>query len=112
MIVRWETSHLLPSNAERAIRQQISSAVGLILQISRFSDGKRRITHITECCGMEGDLVTMQDLFVFERTGLADSGRVLGRFRPTGIRPKFHEKLAAIGIHLPAAMFQTVVEIR
>ncbi len=96
----------------RAIRQQISAAVNLIVQISRFSDGTRRVTHITECCGMEGDLVTMQDIFLFERNGVADNGRVLGRFRPTGIRPKFSEKLAAKGIQLPPALFQTVVEIR
>ncbi len=96
----------------RAIRQQVSSAVHLFVQISRFSDGTRRITHITECCGMEGDLVTMQDIFVFERTGISDTGRVLGRFRSTGIRPKFHEKLTAVGIRLPASVFQTVVEIR
>ncbi len=96
----------------RAIRQQIASAVNLIVQISRFSDGTRRVTHITECCGMEGDLVTMQDIFLFERNGVADNGRVLGRFRPTGIRPKFSEKLAAKGIQLPPSLFQTVVEIR
>jgi molybdopterin/thiamine biosynthesis adenylyltransferase len=88
----------------RAIRQQISAAVNLIVQISRFSDGTRRVTHITECCGMEGDLVTMQDLFVFERSGLAENGRVLGRFRPTGIRPKFSERLAAKGIQVNAVL--------
>jgi pilus assembly protein CpaF len=76
-----------------------------------MSDGTRRITHITECVGMEGEQVTTQDIFVFERTGLGDKGKVLGRFKPTGIRPKFAEKLKACGFSLPAEMFQTVVEI-
>jgi pilus assembly protein CpaF len=95
----------------RSMRQQISSAVDMFVQVSRFSDGTRRITHITECVGMEGDLITMQDIFVFEKTGLNQSGRVTGRFRATGIRPKFYERLRASGMQLPAAIFQTVVEI-
>jgi pilus assembly protein CpaF len=96
----------------RAVRQQMSSAIDLFVQISRLSDGSRRITHITECCGMEGDLVTMQDLFVFEKTGLAEEGRIKGRFKATGIRPKFSERLIAAGIELPASIFQTIAEIR
>jgi len=96
----------------RAIRQQISSAVHLFVQIARLADGTRRITHITECVGMEGDLVTMQDLFVFDKTGVGADGRVLGRFRPTGIRPKFSERVMAAGLELPSSLFQTVVEIR
>jgi pilus assembly protein CpaF len=96
----------------RAIRQQVSSAVDLFVQIARFSDGTRRITHITECVGMEGEHVTSQDIFVFERTGLTTDGRVTGRFRPTGIRPKFYERLRASGIQLPASTFQTVVEVQ
>lgn len=96
----------------RAIRQQISSAVNLFVQIARLNDGTRRITHITECCGMEGDLVTMQDLFVFEKTGVGENGRVKGRFKSTGIRPKFYERIQAAGIELPGSMFQTVVEIQ
>src|SRR3989442_952813 len=95
----------------RSMRQQISSAVDMFVQVSRFSDGSRRITHITECVGMEGDLITMQDIFVFEKTGLAQTGRVTGRFRATGIRPKFYERLRASGMQLPASIFQTVVEI-
>jgi len=95
----------------RAIRQQVSSAVDLFIHLARLSDGSRRITHITECVGMEGDLITLQDIFVFEKTGLAAAGRVTGRFRPTGIRPKFSERLQACGIHLPASAFQTIVEI-
>src|SRR6476660_882267 len=95
----------------RSIRQQISSAINLFVQISRFSDGTRRVIALTECVGMEGDLVTMQDIFVFERTGLTEQGRVTGRFRATGIRPKFYERLRASGIQIPASVFQTVVEI-
>jgi len=95
----------------RSMRQQISSAVDMFVQVSRFSDGTRRITHITECVGMEGDLITMQDIFVFEKTGLTETGRVTGRFRATGIRPKFYERLRASGMQLPASIFQTVVEI-
>ena len=95
----------------RSMRQQISSAVDMFVQVSRFSDGSRRITHITECVGMEGDLITMQDIFVFEKTGLSQSGRVTGRFRATGIRPKFYERLRASGLQLSASIFQTVVEI-
>jgi len=95
----------------RSIRQQVSSAVDLFIQISRFSDGTRRVTALTECVGMEGDLVTMQDIFIFERTGLTEQGRVTGRFRATGIRPKFYDRLRASGMQIPASVFQTVVEI-
>jgi pilus assembly protein CpaF len=94
-----------------AIRQQVSSAVDMFIQIARFSDGTRRVIALTECVGMEGDLVTMQDVFVFERTGLTDQGRVTGRFRATGIRPKFYDRLRASGMQIPASVFQTVVEI-
>src|SRR6202158_1058603 len=95
----------------RSIRQQIASAVDLFVQVARFSDGSRRITHLTEVVGMEGDLITMQDIFVFEKTGVTEQGRVTGRFRATGIRPKFYDRLKACGIQLPASMFQTIVEI-
>jgi pilus assembly protein CpaF len=95
----------------RSMRQQISSAIHVVVQIARFSDGTRRVTGISECVGMEGDLVTMQDVFVFERTGLTDAGRVTGRFRATGIRPKFYEHLRVSGMQFPASIFQTVVEI-
>ena len=95
----------------RSIRQQIASAVNLFVQMSRFSDGTRRITHITEVVGMEQDIITLQDIFLFEKTGITETGKVLGRFRATGIRPKFYERLKACGITLPPQMFQTVVEI-
>jgi pilus assembly protein CpaF len=95
----------------RAIRQQVASAVDLFVQLSRLSDGTRRITYITECVGMEGELITTQDIFVFERLGLTEDRRVRGRFKPTGVRPKFDERLRASGINLPPSLFQTVVEV-
>ena len=94
----------------RSIRQQIASAVNLFVQVARFSDGTRRVTHITEVVGMEQDIITLQDVFLLEKTGISELGRVLGRFRATGIRPKFSERLKACGILLPAQLFQTVVE--
>ena len=95
----------------RSMRQQISSAIDVVVQIARFSDGTRRVIGISECAGMEGDLITMQDIFVFEKTGLAEGGRVTGRFRATGVRPKFYEQLRVSGVQFPASIFQTVVEI-
>jgi pilus assembly protein CpaF len=95
----------------RSIRQQISSAVDLFVQVSRFSDGTRRVTHITEVIGMEGETITLQDVFVFEKTGLNSKGRVTGRFKPTGLRPRSIERMKGCGIELPTEMFQTVVEI-
>ena len=95
----------------RSVRQQIASAVDMFIQVSRFSDGTRRVTHITEVIGMEQDIITMQDLFLFEKTGITEAGRVRGRFRATGIRPKFYDRLKTCGINLPTQMFQTVVEI-
>jgi pilus assembly protein CpaF len=96
----------------RAIRQQISSAVDLFVQIARFSDGSRRVTHLTECVGMEGDQITTQDIFVFEKSGVSEDGKVVGKFRPTGIRPRFYDRLKSAGIVLPPSVFQTTVEIR
>ena len=96
----------------RSIRQQISSAVDVFIQIARFSDGTRRVTHLTECVGMEGDQITSQDIFVFDKTGVTEDGKVTGKFRPTGIRPRFYDRLRAAGIQLAASVFQTTVEIR
>jgi pilus assembly protein CpaF len=95
----------------RSIRQQISSAVDLFVQVSRFSDGTRRVTHITEVIGMEGDVITLQDVFLFEKTGINEKGKVTGRFKPTGLRPRSTERMKGCGIELPPEMFQTVVEI-
>jgi pilus assembly protein CpaF len=94
----------------RSVRQQISSAVDLFIQVSRFPDGTRRVTHVTECAGMEGEQVTTQDIFVFERTSMAQ-GRVRGRFRATGVRPKFYERMVANGIEVPMSIFQSAREI-
>jgi pilus assembly protein CpaF len=94
-----------------SIRQQIASAVHLLVQAARLSDGSRRVTNITEVTGMEGEVVTLQDIFVFEKRGLSPEGRVLGRFAATGIRPKFYEKLLAAGIRLRADLFDEVVEL-
>ena len=94
-----------------SIRQQISSAVNLLVQASRLSDGTRRVVSITEVTGMEGDVVTLQDLFVFEKRGLNPDGQVVGRFAATGIRPKFYEKLLAAGIRLRPDLFDEIVEI-
>jgi pilus assembly protein CpaF len=96
----------------RSIRQQVASAIDLFIQCSRLSDGTRRVTYVTECLGMEGELVTTQDVFLFERTGMSGDGRVLGRFRPTGVRPKCSERLKAAGIDLPPQLFQNIVEVR
>jgi pilus assembly protein CpaF len=91
----------LPS---RAIREQIASAINLIVHQERLRDGSRHVTYITEVQGMEGEVITMTDLFVFEQTGI-ESGRVVGRLRPTGLRPKFMDRIEASGIHLPASVF-------
>jgi pilus assembly protein CpaF len=88
----------------RAIREQISSALELVVHLERMRDGSRKVTHVTEIQGMEGDVITMTDLFVFEQTGFED-GHVVGRLRPTGLRPKFMDKIEASGIHLPASIF-------
>ncbi len=95
----------------RSIRQQIASAVDLFVQISRLSDGTRKVTYMTECVGMEGDQVTTQDIFLFERLGLTAEGKVRGRFRATGVRPKFAEKLRAAGIEFPATLFQQSLDV-
>ncbi len=91
---------------DKAIRQQIASAFDLIVQVTRLTDGGRKITSISEITGMEGPAVTMQELFIFERQGYEENMKVRGRFRPTGIRPKFAEKLFAAGIVLPLEMFE------
>lgn len=107
MLSRLETMVLMAGMdlPVRAIREQIASAVDLILQQSRLQDGSRRITHLTEVQGMEGDIITLQDIFVFEQTGRDATGKITGCFKPTGIRPKFLDKLSANGITLPNETF-------
>ena len=94
-----------------AIRSQIASAVDLIVQVERLSDGTRRCRSLTEVTTMEGDMVMLQDLFVFEKLGVSSEGRVMGRFAATGIRPRFYEKLLAAGVRLSTEIFEEVVEI-
>ena len=91
---------------ENAIRRQIAAAIDVVVQVSRMSDGTRKLVSIAEITGMEGDVVTMQDIFVFRKRGIRDNGEVLGDFLPTGIRPKFSERLLVSGIQLPMAMFE------
>ena len=107
MLSRLETMVLMAGMdlPVKAIREQIASAVDLIVQQSRLRDGSRKITHLTEVQGMEGDVVTLQDIFVFEQTGKDEEGKIVGRLKPTGIRPKFIEKLSANGINLPNEIF-------
>ena len=94
-----------------SIRQQIASAVNVLVQPMRLSDGSRRIMNITEVTGMEGEVVTLQDIFVFEKRGLSPDGKVIGRFAATGIRPKFYEKLLSAGIRLRPDLFDEVLEV-
>jgi pilus assembly protein CpaF len=92
---------------ESALRRQIASAIDVVVQVSRLSDGTRKVISLAEITGMEGDIVSMQDIFVFRKRGIRDNGEVLGEFIPTGIRPKFAEKLLVSGIQLPASMFES-----
>jgi pilus assembly protein CpaF len=94
-----------------SIRQQIASAVHLFVQTARLSDGSRRVVNLTEVSGMEGDVITLQDIFVFEKRGVSPDGKVLGRFAATGIRPKFYEKLLAAGIRLSPDIFDQVMDV-
>jgi pilus assembly protein CpaF len=97
---------------ERAMRQQITSAIQLVIQQTRMSDGSRKVTSVSEITGMEGDVITMQEIFLFEKVGVTEDGKVIGRFRATGVRPKCCERLKASGIHLPPDMFEGVTEVR
>jgi pilus assembly protein CpaF len=96
---------------ERAIRQQISSAVHAVVQVARLSDGTRKVITVSEITGMESDIVTMQDIFVFERHGIDESGKVRGTFKATGVRPKFAERLASSGCRLRPGLFDSRMEV-
>ena len=112
-IARLETMALM-SNLnlpEKALRQQIASAIALIVQIARMSDGTRRITYVTEITGMTGDVVAMQDIFIFEKLGIDVNGRVFGRFKATGVSPKFADRLKKAGIVLPQNIFEHSFEV-
>jgi pilus assembly protein CpaF len=112
-LARMETMAMMGSVSlpEKAIRAQIASAVHLIVQIARMSDGSRRVTHVTELTGAFSDVISMQEIFLFEKEGLAPNGKVKGRFRATGIVPKFAEKLKAAGIPLPTGLADYSVEV-
>ena len=97
---------------DKAMRQQIASAIHLVVQQTRLADGTRKVTSISEITGMEGDVITMQEIFVFEKAGLNKDGKVVGRFRATGVRPKCAERLKASGILLPTEMFEGITEVR
>src|SRR6478672_4652278 len=97
---------------EKAMRQQIAAAIQIVMQQTRMSDGTRKVTSISEITGMEGDVITMQEIFLFEKLGVTQDGKVIGRFRATGVRPKVCERLKASGIHLPPDMFEGVTEVR
>ena len=92
--------------SDRAMRQQVAAAINLVVQVARMSDGSRRVTSISEITGMEGETITMQEIFQYERTGVDQQGTVIGRFRPTGIRPRFAERLKACGMQLPRVFFE------
>ena len=110
---RIETMALMAnlSLPETALRNQISSAIHIIVQVSRMSDGSRRVTHITEVTGTNGDIISLQDIFLFEKRGLGPNGKVLGRFRATGIVPKFAEKLKDAGMPLAMNLLEVSQEV-
>ena len=107
VLLRLETLMLLAGITipMRAIREMISSAIDIVIQINRYSDGTRKIATISEITGMEQDTVTMQDIFCYEKAGVGENGEILGRFRPTGIRPKFLDRIAQSGIEMPGSTF-------
>ena len=96
---------------ERAVRQQISSAVHAVIQIARLSDGTRKVVTISEITGMADDSIVMHDIFTFERSGIDENGKVHGAFRATGTRPKFAERLATAGARLRPALFESKSEL-
>jgi pilus assembly protein CpaF len=112
-IARLETMALMANLnlPEKAVRQQIASAITIVVQIARLSDGTRRVTHLTEITGMDEDVISMQDIFVFEKQGVAPDGHVIGTFAATGIRPRLAEKLKTSGIAVPAALFEHAVRV-
>jgi pilus assembly protein CpaF len=96
---------------ERAVRQQIASAIGIIVQISRLSDGSRRVVNVAEITGMDEDVVSMQDIFTFVRKGIGANGRLIGAFQPSRIRPRFLERLRLSGIILSQETFERSMEV-
>jgi pilus assembly protein CpaF len=99
------------SLTERTVRQQIASAIDVVVQITRMSDGTRKVTSISEITGMEENVITMQEIFAFEKRGIGVDGRVVGAFAPTRIRPRFVDKFQIAGIMLPHNTFDSVLEV-
>ncbi len=97
---------------DKAMRQQVAAAIQIVVQQARMSDGSRKVTSISEITGMEGEIITMQEIFRFDKLGLGPEGRVIGRFVATGVRPKVCDRLRAAGIQVPTDMFEGVVEVR
>jgi pilus assembly protein CpaF len=91
---------------EKAIRQQAASAINIVVQIARLSDGARKVVSISEITGMEGDIVTIQEIFSFKKSGIGENGVVLGEFMPSGIRPRCSEQLVTSGVQLPTSIFR------
>jgi pilus assembly protein CpaF len=111
---RLETMVMMASQhvPDRVIRQQLASAINIVLQCARLTDGSRRVTAIAEVVGVEHDLVVMQDLFLFERTGISPRGKVLGKFRAAGVKPHCLDRLKAYGIHLSGGIFHEEHEVK
>ncbi len=96
---------------DRAVRQQITSAIAIVVQVSRMSDGSRRVTNISEITGMDENVISMQDIFTFEKKGIGPNGKVVGRFLPSRIRPKFLERIRVSGILLAQDIFEQSMEV-
>jgi pilus assembly protein CpaF len=96
---------------EKTIRQQIASAITIVVQIARLSDGTRKVTHVSEIVGMDENVISMHEIFSFFKKGIGPSGNVIGAFRPTGIRPKFLERLRVSGVVLPGELFEVATEV-
>jgi pilus assembly protein CpaF len=96
---------------ERAMRQQVAAAIHAVVQVSRMSDGTRKVISISEVTGMEGEIIAMQEVFIFERTAIDETGKVKGLFRATGIRPKFADRLATAGCRLRPALFESKMQV-
>jgi len=97
---------------DKVIRQQLASAINIVVHCARLSDGTRKVTGIAEVIGVEGDLVEMQDIFEFERSGISARGKVLGEFHATGARPICLDRLKSYGIHLSASIFEEMHEVK
>lgn len=96
---------------EKTVRAQIASAIAIVVQVSRLSDGTRKVVSISEITGMEESVISMHEIFSFTKKGIGPDGRVVGAFQPTRIRPKFLERLRVSGIFLPPAMFEQTLEV-